>query len=363
MKVNEYLFIDKNRVDSYFEQLRHKKYMERFPLWNFSISATGPKIEHSQHIELSDHSYHSKLEILVKKLNTYLGEIGAIRSKNAEKSQKEFILERLWGRKAVVPLPKREKGNLQEIAIWICRVVSPTRSDQGFRYLIEDFPRADKGRMRTSGFSALRTLLHELKDEMKDTQLANYDALTEEYTFEIAPSLCKAINDRVPKGWKPDLGNEEMRHVYDRDQIEKVELLRKALKDAHITKFDKANIVYQHVWDEGGGRMGRRPHPNGYGWAFAAFEITVGKKLYIAEAMEPEYFHEDETPIVKIWREMERWFNSSPTEFLEAFGARLGDERQIDSLYRIRLSGIAGSGFTVIGYPLCVIESPSTFLK
>ena len=48
MSLIEYIYIDKSRIDGYFEQISDPVRYDKVPVWNASLGLTGPRAEASQ---------------------------------------------------------------------------------------------------------------------------------------------------------------------------------------------------------------------------------------------------------------------------------------------------------------------------
>lgn len=341
-EITDYLFVDRRRLDSYFEQLGSSIKMVKLPAWKVAFGLAGPTVEAAQSTSVQSFSSHEKLQTLMTKLKPHRGQLAAFNGED-----EEFVFETLDATRVLIPAGITNKKELPSVALWLC-----TRSDaedqyQGFRYLVEDFQAEDLPRMRSSGFSIARAILKELEGQLAGSTLSGFPDVHEKVvTLDLKPDVLKYLNskfiDSFGGSWK------EQRAAY---QADKEETLRDVLGSAGLTEYASYEIRYLGV--DG---SYARDH---------CFELLHGDKIFSARTSERNDKAAGGGATIKIQRdrrnELEHRFTHEPARLLEELGAVVSPKRKIDSLYRIRHSGETRSGLTLVGYPIFVAASPSAF--
>jgi hypothetical protein len=227
----------------------------------------------------------------------------------------EFGLATFTARRAFLPSSLSKRSSFPGLALWMCRGPKP-----GFTYLIEDFPRADGHRHEWSGNTALGMLLRDLSEEMKSTTA----------DLSLPPSQTW---DFVVEG--------DFHSAYQRDALTKI--------------FSEGNVPTQGdvaVLTGGGG----------------IYEAHSGDLRFVVEIEQ----HRDQPHMSRVrvrrdaFCELCARFAVAPSELLAEWGAEVGPERQIDTLFRIRHTMIeaaaGGHAPATIGYPIAIAASPSPLL-
>ena len=68
--LREYLFVDKRRLDMYFEQLSSPVAYDKLPVWKFVLGLTGPRTEAAQLRPGRPFTHHEKVERLLRHLDS-----------------------------------------------------------------------------------------------------------------------------------------------------------------------------------------------------------------------------------------------------------------------------------------------------
>jgi hypothetical protein len=66
--MQEHIYIDKRRLDSYIEQVRSPLTTDKIPMWNVELSLTGPKVGGTQQRPVRPLTTHEKLTCLLDHL-------------------------------------------------------------------------------------------------------------------------------------------------------------------------------------------------------------------------------------------------------------------------------------------------------
>src|ERR1039457_1290260 len=129
--VNEYLFIDKVRVDAYFEQLASTVKLVKLPAWKVAFGLTGPTVEGTQSTAIQTYGVHEKVSTLISKLNPFRGEPTAFHGDDGD-----FVFETMNATRAFIPTGVSKRQDFPGVAIWLATRASVKHSLQGFRYLV-----------------------------------------------------------------------------------------------------------------------------------------------------------------------------------------------------------------------------------
>lgn len=186
--MREYIFIDRTRLQSYFEQLSSPNELTKtfkIPSWSASLTSKGPEIG----VELSPQKRELTVYEKIKVVKKYLTEKHLLASSTEalnyqdikdENSEPYFVLSRLEARRVLIPIQDNESlAGLDYFAIWIGEDQFPNRGNFDL-YLIEMSPSPDNiGRLRKqSEYSALQFLLFDIEQkslELRKTLLGDID--------------------------------------------------------------------------------------------------------------------------------------------------------------------------------------------
>ena len=162
MDITDYIYVDHQRVNSYFEQISPPVYYDKVPVWKVALGLAGPSAEGTQQRPSSPYTDHEK----IVELFTHLP-----RCKDTD-GQKPFQVLTCFAQRTVIPGVK-ETG-LPGVALWMCRNVwtkGPPPDEEIDGYLIEA-PQYDEDAPlhRYSGVTAISLLLDELSRSAPNRQ-------------------------------------------------------------------------------------------------------------------------------------------------------------------------------------------------
>lgn len=166
----EYLYIDKPRLDSYFEQISPPVMYEKVPIWKAALGLTGPKAEATQARPGRPFTTHEKVEIFhdhLKKKKLLIEDRPAKPSDREllddRRSPKQFRIETMSAQRVRLSSNDKDEG----LNIWVS--LKPDKESKenqrtvGALFLIEDFSGKDDGIVTISGFSSLLALIQEME--------------------------------------------------------------------------------------------------------------------------------------------------------------------------------------------------------
>jgi hypothetical protein len=344
-KLNDYLFIDKARVDSYFEQVESTPKLVKLPAWKVAFGLTGPSVEGTQSTAIQTFSVHEKVTTLMSKLDPYRGEPSTFDGEDGD-----FIFETMTATRAFLPPGTSKRQDFPGVAIWLGTRASVESSLQGFRYLVEDFQQDDENRMRSSGYSVVRAIFMELENELRDTSFRTFAEHEELTTIVKVPSpTLHHLNTTYIDTFRnahSSFATESEAYYSDKEQT-----LRQILSLGGIHDYDNSAAKYRGV----NSRKGQGE--------IHFFDIFLGDQIHSVEVT--RNIGTDSDGVAKIkrdrWYELEKRLVHEPARMLQELGAIISPPRKIDCLYRIRRSGESTGGLTIIGYPIFISASPSAF--
>lgn len=159
----EYLFVDRQRLVSYMEQIVGPQRQEKLPSWDVNFSIGGPKVTGTSSSHVRPHTDHEMIKELVSHLSSH-GELPGT----------TFALGKMKARKAILhPGDNSAVPHLKQISVWVSEPDPEVIRDatwahpQGeFIYLVESYWENDTPyhHFGISGCSALRMLLWQVYD-------------------------------------------------------------------------------------------------------------------------------------------------------------------------------------------------------
>lgn len=326
--VAEYTFIDRRRVDSYFEQLSSPILHDKVPLWKIAVGLKGLSLERSESTAPRPATDHEKISLLVSRL---------VERPGGPPARADFALETLLGRRAFIPAAAWRSDSLpgfRGLAIWFCRSAVGGRDMLGNRCLIEDFPRDDYGPMiPRSGLRLLHDLFRVLAEEFSNSVIAD---LTQ--SADLVATL-EVDRTRLLAGEQP------------RKQLA---IARRLMREAGVQVIGHLEVTDCDTDDEG---------------ALCSMTVATPDEEYTVEVIRADGDSGKRTADVAIWRDRDTAdiscrFAQDPCSVLGEIGVRASPEREIDTLYRIRDRGRQlwnQSKDDIIGYPVFIAAHPSPF--
>jgi len=328
--VAEYIYVDQKRLNSYFEQVSSPVKYEKISVWGFEWSITGPKASGSQSRPSRPYTEHEKISTVLANLSR----LNAPSATEQSRSIPDFEFSALVGVRAFIPPEASLNPSFKGLALWLCHEME-SFNGQFDIYLIEDFRKQDELANLWSGNSALWMLLGELPKGISNHVIsAPIDTEVTERRIEGPASLFDELSR--PEG-----------------------AIVKLQAAGYLTDAATAGRFSRYM-----GRL--------------SFEVRDRLNRYECEVIGPEsairppseQANKDKT-VILLSRdkrmEAAARFATDPKGVLKEWGAAVGPERKIDSLYRIRHVMIEESvedhRSAVIGYPIFVVDHPSPFSK
>jgi len=317
----EYLYIDETRLDSYFQQISLPVAFDKKPTWKVGFSLTGPVVEGTQSSFPRPPTQHEKICTVLDYLNkkSYL-------KRPEETTYGDFVFESLDAAPVHIPVPKNAGLNRDYVSLW---VGTPKTVGGGFRFLLEDFLGDDNELPAVlSGYSCLQAMLDEFGNSVRDF---------------LARNIKHAEQGNKPK----KLANVSWDY-FDRAPILSLELrglLSLELERAGIPHSILPVVINSSKADQ-----------------WKTFQIAIGKERY-SLCMTRRELTIERNEIA----ELSALLTSEPLALFANWGAKIGDQRPVDALYRIRQGGRDYAhlphlfNVTVIGYPIFLTSHPSPF--
>lgn len=314
MKLNEYLFVDGARIDSYFEQISEPVKYDKVPIWKLAFGLGGPKVESTQNRTGRQYTRHEKISEIVRFVK--------------QNGSPEFVLSSFIAQKAFLPPKIAKLKFFAGLSIWICR----NNYSSGFAYLIEDFRKEDDEGKEWSGGTALQMLFSEfggrMEEEMQKTVKSNKGL--KEWHIELDKPL-------PPPS----------------DYQGRIDLIDSLCKKLRISNEEIVIDNLHNVDDYCSGKASSGKYK---------FQIQLIGESYVFKksAWNQMIVNRDFS------REAAYLFATNPIELLSLWGAKIAEERKIDVLYRIRHTLIENSVSegqdALIGYPIVIASTPSSLV-
>jgi len=235
-----------------------------------------------------------------------------------------FDLMTFMARRAFLPASSWKRGGFKGLALWICR----STKKSGFTYLIEDFRRDDQDPQAWSGNTALSMLFEVVSKEMKKTgvTLEGIAKAGDEWSFSVDGDFHSRLQ-----------GEDVLTDIFKAGGVP----IKGSVFIRTCSKLESSGCYT-------GGASNMR------------FRVDIS-----VDDAEPDKsrVHVRRDTFVEVCAR----FATTPHELLTEWGAEVGPERQIDTLYRIRHTMIEASTSgrgqgAVIGYPIVIAESPSPLI-
>lgn len=319
----EYLYVDAARLDSYFEQISSPIAFDKNPTWKVGISLTGPVGERTQSSVPRPYTQHEKICAVLD----YLHQNSQLRDPEQD-TFAAFVFESLDATRVHIPVPKDAGLNRDFLNLW---VGAPKTAGSGFRFLLENFSGKEDGRPAVlSGFSCLQAMLDEYGQIVRDFLIQNIE---------------RAQEGNSPK----KLTNESW------DRFKRVVPWSQELRGLISSELERAGFSHTSlpVVIDSWGDVDKK-----------IFSIALDKKRYSLRMTPHDVIIERQED-----KELSLALISEPLTALEHWGAKIGDQRPVDALYRIRQAGRDYAllphlrHITVVGYPIFLASHPSPFTE
>ena len=242
MSLVEFLFVDKRRLDSYFEQIEAPVAYDKVPVWTAEFSLTGPKAAGAQSRQARQWTTYEKVKAVIKYLKeNKLLEYEREKKKVGGPGVTEFRFEMCEARKAFIPPDNSRFAGFKGLNIWIAPSLG--QPGPGMLFLIEDFQNDDMPPVSTqpSGYSALLTLVAEIRESLEMTSIGRLIENKLRDSQEIA--LGEFVID--PIGFLKDLGA----RISDVRRIQTMYRIRTTLLDCSPCPSEELSQKKGDNWD------------------------------------------------------------------------------------------------------------------
>jgi hypothetical protein len=120
MPLVEYLYIDEERLNTYFEQISSPVRYDKIPMWNAEISLTGPKAGGAQQRFARPYTTHEK----ISELTEYLKDEGLVAYGRAstEDNLERFRIETCQAKRVFIPPDHGQPPEVGALKLWISAV-------------------------------------------------------------------------------------------------------------------------------------------------------------------------------------------------------------------------------------------------
>lgn len=328
--IAEYLFIDEERLNSYFEQVSSPIKYEKVATLGIELSLTGPKATGTQSRPSRPFTTHEKIQ-------TVFDNVPIFRLQGAEEEDRgePFQFATFRGFRAFIPPKANKAETFKGLAIWVCKLVEDDSETFDF-YLIEDLPGGERAPQGWSGRSALWMLFDEVGEQVINETAISLDVSE--------PSDAEKIKIMARHG--------AFDEIRSSSTLGMMEMIRQEMKTAGMKVSD--------VLSEGGfSNFGTR----------LSYELRDGALRYKCEVIRPRTNDPADPTLIALTRdramESAGRFASDPISLLAEWGAEVGPIQEFDALYRVRHTLIEDSmpdhHFKLIGYPIFIAEHPSPF--
>ena len=190
MTFAEYIYIDKRRLNSYFEQISPPVKYDKVSAWSIEVGLTGPKGQGTQARMGRPFTEHEKITLLFGDLTRHSTEhlpnvMDAVR-RSWPGDWAGFAFESLKTRRVVLP-----RGDITldfgDIAVWVCEPTTrwvrdlTTTHYSGtalWRHLVEDYPQHIPENALTLTISTFWALFQMISDDIVELDEPGFDKPT-----------------------------------------------------------------------------------------------------------------------------------------------------------------------------------------
>jgi hypothetical protein len=151
-QLNEYLYVDAVRLESYFLQISEPVKLQKLPSWKVAFGMTGPQVEATQSRIERQFSTHEKIRAVFqylwdgRMLSRWRPGYSVCRATGHEDALAErkvaFVLETCRARRVVLPAPS-DAPSSAPISMWIAVPDSEPRDSAAYAILLEHFRKDD----------------------------------------------------------------------------------------------------------------------------------------------------------------------------------------------------------------------------
>ncbi len=324
MSLIDYLYIDRQRLDAYFEQVSGTVAFDKVPEWTASLAMDGPKVEGKQTRHPRPYSPTEKIRAVLKHL---LARSSMIERDSA--TIPPFGFETLEAVKVVIPPKENSSGDLVGVVLWLSGL-----EYRGNRLILIESLRA-KDRDFVDSLSQQTTLLQFLSEVSQEFEhSAAYHPLLEALEcpllFVLPPGYQAELEDGHSKACSAELRREFNRNGARLNEI----------------SFRESLVV---PW----------PHTAKKQW-----EVRDGAHRYLVVEESSQIDGIRKIAGYSVFQnhraELAAQFAAHPAEFLNKLGASIAPPRTITSLYRVRSSLLEGTlpddYYYQIGYPIFIAD-------
>jgi hypothetical protein len=320
MALAEYLYIDRTRLDSYFQQLSSPTAFEKVPSWKVSLSLAGPGVEGAQSQFARPYTDHEKIKAVLDHLHASSN----IRPPEFN-SCPTFVFESLDAIPVRIPIQPGTTLGRDAITLW---VAEPKDINGGYRFLIENFAPSDAEPSPISSFSCLQILLDECGESIGDFFSRNVD----QYALDVPHDQVITSTGGAFEGLLP--------------------LSQRTLDAISIT------LTLAKIPPDSFRVIGCLPYENEQ-----HFWVAIGDRRYRLQ-----YRGQAATVSRQPRTELSTMLAAKPISLLSSWGAKIGTKREIDALYRVRQSlkearVLPRDRITTVGYPIFLVAHPSPFTQ
>ncbi len=162
MSLIEYLYVDEDRVNTYFEQISSPVVYDKVPVWKAGLSLTGPNAEGQQARFARSFTRFEKIQ----KLTEYI--------QGQKEARNVFTITTCLANRVFIPSKASDSSNYKGITLWL----SPSKIDDDrvdTLCLLEDYRGDDEHEhpsAYSSAWSALTVLLEDIDDKLNESILA-----------------------------------------------------------------------------------------------------------------------------------------------------------------------------------------------
>jgi hypothetical protein len=177
----EYLYLDEQRLDTYFHQISDPISYDKVPVWKVGLSAQGPIAEGQQARLGRPYTAHEKLTIIMEYLRkkNLVFEHQMLDEWTRRQDERVFCIDTLSATRILIPTKTYDDMQLSGFGLWVSsreinqenaegEKTDPSRSRRHL-YIIEDAQVDDKSKARRlSGYSALHLLVDQLEKTRRE---------------------------------------------------------------------------------------------------------------------------------------------------------------------------------------------------
>lgn len=328
LRLVEYLYLDQNRLNAYFEQISNTVAYDKVPVWRAGMGVTGPTAQAEQARFGRSFSTHEKVE----KLLEHIKHLASVDYGDGPRPNPAFRLDTIHAIKVVIP-PKPGGASNHSLVLWLS--ATPGFDVQRGRrlILIQEYRNSDQEYVEhVSPKTALVELLSAAREQLVQTEAYEplISTLQGPFLFYLSARFEKEFT-----GGEFGRCTAAVRTEFRNNGFE----LTESASWSSLTDLRSAPAPWE-------------------------VEISDREQRYLLQSQEEKRSGIDLAGNISVFKnvrqELAARFATRPGEILQQLGAAVSESRLITTLYRVRswmLEGVMPNDVEyTFGYPIFIVE-------